>query len=280
MQQNESKLLDQVIKHLETLGYEFFEKDFRLSGKNQLPARADIVVLDSKRKPFLIVEAKNNLPKNISKFHPAVDQAYRYAKLVNAPFFLVTDGEAFNWFEIREDTEKFELIQKPPHFKEAQEILPKSIQPLDTMDFLYGVIDLFRDSGLNSNAYTNVLFALLLAKISDETNSLEDRNLQYQVYSGETPDETKKRVSNLFQIAIKIQDFAVDLEIIDKLDSGLVQNIVRKIEHLRIKETNIIENLFEDLISVSKSNRSFYTPPILKDFITQIFSILSVSRTR
>jgi type I restriction-modification system DNA methylase subunit len=271
MQKTEAQILvQQIIPFLESLGYEYIEPEFRLEDKNYLSSPADIVILDNERKPFIVVEAKKNLPENLTKFHPAVDQAYQYARKANAPFFMVTDGKTFNWFAINQNLTGFDLILDIPRYKNfsGPRFQDMKLKLDDAINHLYSAIDLLRGS-LKSNEYTEVLFALLLAKIFDEDTVLENGAYQFSVLPGESETETKERVSRLFQGAIENRNLSFDRNLIENLDSTLVQDVVKRIEFIQVKGSGVIEKLIEEMAGISQSE--FHTPSSIRSLVSQLF---------
>src|SRR5215510_3219663 len=97
----EQKLTGQVLRYLVGLGYHtsLFEREVRTA----LGDRVDIVVYD-RDAPRIIVDIKTSeeFPKtddsNKLRFDPHVRKVQSHANLLNAPFFLLTNGEIHLWF--------------------------------------------------------------------------------------------------------------------------------------------------------------------------------------
>ena len=69
--------------------------------------RADLVLYlksGTNKKPFAVIEVKmGKVNKNPASKDSAVAQAKRYAKALNSPYYIVTDGEKITCFRSRDD---------------------------------------------------------------------------------------------------------------------------------------------------------------------------------
>jgi len=108
-----------IRKYFINLGYTepMFERDTTLSNQSSTVARVDFVVMQDNQ-PYIIVEAKstkvfNGYDDDELKYDPSVRQVQKYAISLEAPYYVVTNGEVFLWFKTGEDGRpcKIEPIQ-------------------------------------------------------------------------------------------------------------------------------------------------------------------------
>jgi hypothetical protein len=270
----ESKLFSQVIDYLKSLGYENLESGFRYSTSNRAPISVDIMIFDDQHKPFAIVEVKSNLPQDITKFHPAVDQAYRYSRQLNAPYFLVTDGENMSWYQVNTEAQSFEPISDPPKNRETQVLQLRTVDPDEITNQMYEVIDLLRTSGKHYE-WEVILAAFLLAKIFDEEHTAPNLAGRFQVFPGEDASLTQLRIAELFQFAIEEHSLPIKENVINKLEALLVQSIVKKIEYIHVRGNDLIGKFVEGSNNISKISGAFYTHGPIANLFGRLFDFKS-----
>lgn len=272
----ESRSIPQVINYLKSLGYEYIETGIRHTEPNRAPIYIDAMVFDQQHKPLVVVEVKNDLPVEITKFHPAVDQAYRYARQIGTPYFLVTNGVNMFWYRVNKDQSGFDLMGLPPQRKRDHELHLFSMETDDVVKRLYGVVDVFRGV-INTADLPAILIAFMLAKIFDEDNTLHQGSFQFQVRPDESEAVTKSRISKLFKTAVKKQGLPVDENIIDSLEPSMVQNIVEQIQPYKIKGSDIVDELIEQFRPAWRNSGNYYTPVPIRNFLSQIFDFTADS---
>ncbi|MFX1299156.1 MAG: type I restriction enzyme HsdR N-terminal domain-containing protein [Promethearchaeota archaeon] len=96
-------LKNRILEKFEYKGVEFSDiiPEYRI--KNE---RADLVIFIKNKsikqqKPFIVIEVKRGkINRNPASNHINVEQAEKYAKALNAPYYIVTDSEKISWFKL------------------------------------------------------------------------------------------------------------------------------------------------------------------------------------
>jgi predicted RNA methylase len=259
-----------VADYLKSLGYEYLETQYRHSEPNRAPVYLDIVVFDAKHAPRIVVEVKSELPAELNNFHPAVDRPYGFARQLNAPYFLVSDGIRFFWYKIGQDKSGFEPLGEPPEYQSDEGFILQRLGPEEDMRPLFGVIDILR-SKAGREDYSELLFALLLSKVFDERHEPDSSTLQFQVFSGESADETRDRISQLYRDAVHSQKLPFDDDIIKRADSSAVQKVVKQLQPFRLSGTDAIERLIEHEGTNPRYGGGFFTPAAIANLISGLF---------
>jgi len=98
-----------IRKYFANLGYAetMFESDVAFSNQFSNVTKVDFIVKQANA-PFIVVEAKlaktfDNINNEKLKYDPSVRQVQTYAMSLNAPYYVVTNGNSFLWFETDED---------------------------------------------------------------------------------------------------------------------------------------------------------------------------------
>ena len=268
----ETKITQRVIDYLKALGFTQLatEAEVRL-GKHGV-GRADIVAFDRNEQPLLVVEVKTHLEDSLSMFHPAVDQAFSFARSLRAKYILVTDSTRFFWYQIR-DTEEKQLVElASPPMPDVEDRLATHgyptvafRKPEDLEQPIWRIYDKLRGQ-VPTEMATNILMELLLAKYQDERLIEEQKPQDFQVLPGEEPEKTKSRIIDLVRRALSsIQYEDVALE---KLDSRLVQSLVLEIQSYRLGSPNL-DSVFSRLMR--QTSGQLFTPRVIVDAIASMF---------
>ncbi len=122
---SEEEIRKDVVKKLKSLGYQDADirLDFRLSSSRG--GSLDILI-EQEGDPYLVVEIKNSsykLPVNSPEelmFNPSIRQAQFFTQQLKAPYFLVTNGDDYLWFEVTNE------IGRPGLLNDA--VFPKTIE--------------------------------------------------------------------------------------------------------------------------------------------------------
>lgn len=96
-------------EYFTNLGYAetMFERDVAFSNQFSNVAKVDFIVKQA-NSPFIVVEAKlaktfEKVDNEKLKYDPSVRQVQTYAMSINAPYYVVTNGNSYLWFETDED---------------------------------------------------------------------------------------------------------------------------------------------------------------------------------
>jgi hypothetical protein len=111
----EENIQQKVQNYLLELGYALAALKFEVS--LELGQHVDLIVFDEEQ-PFIVIEFRLK-DKFISiddptqfRFHPHVRQLQSIAISLRAPYFVITDGETFNWFKTDESGRPY-LLKEP-----------------------------------------------------------------------------------------------------------------------------------------------------------------------
>ena len=99
-------LKNRILENFEYRGIEFSDIIPEYSTKN---GRADLVIFIKnnsieKQKPFIVIEVKRGkININPASNNETVEQAKKYAKALNTPYYIITDAEKVSWFKLNND---------------------------------------------------------------------------------------------------------------------------------------------------------------------------------
>ena len=153
-----------------------------------------------KKEPYIVVETK-------AEGEPAdVLQAESYARFFRAPFFLITNGKYWLWFETGE---------RPKESKQLPEgIMPKvfpvlktKVEPFESLYEFKQVLRLCHNSIRNIEGYDpaasfDEMSKIVFIKMFDERRvDIEKKQNEYlfAIYPNETPEEVVARIRDLYE---------------------------------------------------------------------------------
>jgi hypothetical protein len=122
----ESVLINQkIIPYLYQLGYQYTDTNVKVS-KSLTWAIADLVAyLDpDKTQPYLVVEAKSQLPLEITPLDPLVQKIFSSAAYLgkSVRYLLVTDGTHYHWFERSSEGRSLLQLDEAPYLLHQQRL--------------------------------------------------------------------------------------------------------------------------------------------------------------
>jgi predicted type IV restriction endonuclease len=98
-----------IREYFRNLGYTetMFEGDVAFSNQFSNVSKVDLIVKQA-NEPFIVVEVKlskmfENIDNEKLKYDPSVRQVQTYAMSLGAPYYVVTNGNVFLWFDTSED---------------------------------------------------------------------------------------------------------------------------------------------------------------------------------
>lgn len=287
-------LEDIVIPFLrEDLGYKLIDPRLQRVpvrfGRETKYADTVVYIIKNARKiPHILIETK--APGE------ALDwvQAESYAQRLGAPYFLVTDGKIWHWYqtgERQEDSTRMEKAAKPPVYAE-KEVLIK-FEDLNELQRVVGKChDLIRnEEGFDPTIAFDEISKLLFAKMQDEKEveqGIKDDNrrtpksdYEFNIGKDELPEDVGKRVKKLFERAKNkypeiFEGTTEDIKYI-KLRFPTIFHIVEELQSYALQETTIdikgaTYELFIKGTFTGKGLGQFFTPREIVDFMIDMIN--------
>jgi len=173
-----------VQQYLANLGFSNVSMESEVStGFDQ---KADLVIFDEE-KPLVVVEFKSaeSFPESnesVLRFHPFVRQLQSYATVLKAPYYLLSNGSSYLWFET-DESGRPNLLREPvvPPEKSAKTVPPVRPDKHDLIKAFRRIKDLFHRRSLFDPSNRDASL-LILAKLLSERG---DENLRRSLISGE-----------------------------------------------------------------------------------------------
>ena len=168
-----------TLRYLQELGYRYIATSVDvLLGTRTIEADAVVYLDEGFSKPFIVVEVKGTLPKEITILEPAVQQAFAVATALgdNVRYLLVTDGIRHEWYERSIQNQSLEKIphaptngqQKTPTLRLESRLRPV-IDSETYLELLQSVVDILRNEGLVIGLRMGIeINRILIAKLHDE----------------------------------------------------------------------------------------------------------------
>ena len=285
-------LEDIVIPFLrEDLGYKLIDPRLQRVpvrfGRATKYADSVVYIIKNARKiPHILIETK--APGE------ALDwgQAESYAQRLGAPYFLVTDGKIWHWYqtgERQEESTRMEKAAKPPVYMEKEVLI--AFEDLNELQRVIGKChDLIRnEEGFDPTIAFDEISKLLFAKMQDEREVEQDikddnrrtpkNNYEFNIGKDELPEEVGKRVKKLFERAKNkypeiFEGTTEDIKYI-KLRFPTIFHIVEELQSYTLQETTIdikgaTYELFIKGTFTGKGLGQFFTPREIVDFMVDM----------
>jgi type I restriction enzyme M protein len=189
----------------------------------QRRARADLVAyLDEQAEtPYVVVQTKMSLRKELSLLDPAIQQAFTYAAALGETvrYLLITDGAIYKWFERAAHGSSLIRLDDPPaaptEQPSAMHADSSTVAVTDPDDFariLSPVLDVMRRDGISGGLELGLqLDRLLIAKLYDEQEVAAQRRCRFAL--SDEPNETlSDRVEKLYMEALHQYDLVATNE--------------------------------------------------------------------
>lgn len=236
------------------------------------------VVIDDLKKPFLVVEAKA-LGKELDWL-----QAESYAQRIDAPYFVLSDGETWSWFKTGkkgQGTSK-ELITEihPPKTLGGAKLVKFSSIPeaRNVIRFCHDVV--WNEKSATPEDALKELSKFFIAKVIDEREVQENEKEDYDFKIKKKYEDVidiKNRI-NLLLMKAKRKDpeLFVDPSPEITLKPFSVIKIVEKLQSHSIAKTDMVETLgevYQDLLKEVYTDRvkgQRFTPRSVVDFMVEL----------
>jgi type I restriction enzyme M protein len=242
---------------------------------------ADIVfytIIDEIKKAFLVVESKAPGQKLDT------DQAESYAQGFNAPFFVVTDGETWNFYKTgKEGRGSSNLLKTKVH--PTKIIGSSKLVKFGSIEEAKRVIRYCHDVIWNEKSSTpeealKELTKFLIAKIIDEQEFKDHEKDDYDFKikkKSENIVDIKRRIDNLLKEAkSRDEDLFVDKNPQITLKPYSVIKIVQKLQEYSLSSTDKVEilgELYQELLMntyIDKIKGQRFTPRNVVDFMVEL----------
>ena len=269
---------------------------------NRVPKfHTDIVVFEDKenKQPLIAIEIKK---EGISQAveDQAVEQVFSYGGVLRAKFCLLVAGTTRIAFDLRKhkafdrqknkisDIPKFNNKEPPKYiyFKGKQEfklgekkVEYEALQKLNKED-LISVLGKCHDTiwqggKLAPTQAFDEVSKLLFCKIKDEKDTLNGKNYNFQIGSGESIEEVSGRVKKIYEGA-KREDGEVFGDDIG-LEDNIIYNIVEKIQGINFVDTDLdtkgvaFERFMEDFFKGRMGQ--YFTPREIINFCVKMMDV-------
>lgn len=241
---------------------------------------ADLVfytVTHNVKQPFLVVETK--APNQTLDWL----QAESYAQRLKTPYFLVTDGERWNWYKTGERAKRSQPLSVEVHPPKSvgEEKLVKFQDINDCMQVmrhLHNVI--WNEKSTTPEEALGEVTKFLVAKIVDEKELSQRAKVDPEFIikkTTEDPLDIKNRINKLLMKAKKIDpDIFVEVKPEITLKPYSVMKIVEKLQNYKLTENERIELLGEVYQTFLKETYTEkikgqrFTPRNVVDFIVKL----------
>ncbi len=278
-------LRDIVVPYLRELGFTLIDERLgrvpvRFGRETKYADTVVYVVQKARKRPYLVVETK--------KPGEALDvqQAESYALMLKAPFFLVTDGETWLWFQTGERIDESTLLRNAP---EPPAYAADHLVRFEDLAELKRVIDRLHDIIRNEEGYEpavsfDEISKLFYAKMQDEWEVEHDRKQRHEfaVLQGESkkyPELTATRVLDLFERAKERYPRVFERTTADirevKLRHHTILGLVQELQSYALLETNIDVkgSTYELVIKGTFTGRGlgqYFTPREIVEFMVDL----------
>lgn len=241
---------------------------------------ADLVfytVTHNVKQPFLVVETK--APNQTLDWL----QAESYAQRLKAPYFLVTDGEKWNWYKTGERAKSSQPLSVKVHPPKVvgEEKFVKFQDINDCMQVIRSLHNvIWNEKSATPEEALGELTKFLVAKIVDEKEIFQHVKIDPEFIirkSTEDPLDIKNRINQLLMKARRIDpDIFVEVEPEMTLKPYSVVKIVGKLQNYKLTENEKIELLGEVYQTFLKETYTEkikgqrFTPRNVVDFIVKL----------
>ena len=264
-------ILRSVIPYFQNLGYFIFRQEEKF-GVGARRISADVVIYAEDNKAFAVVEVKGEHihidHENI--FDSTVQQALRYALIVETPYFIVTNGQDFFWYRVNYNTGLPNLIDPIANRSTAKQYalfhsFEEASRVLDTIDDF-----LLANSG--SFYSKSELIKILLVKAYDEQRV--EKGLPSEFYTNGKKDDmaTTQRIASLYRSWSKDEDAIIHLLadhivfVVSTLQSySLLQSDKR---YIKPALDRLIESMFK------RDRGQYITPFPILEFLVELLKPL------
>lgn len=285
-------LEDVVIPFLrDDLGYKFIDPrlqriPIRFGRETKFADTVVYIIKNAKRLPHIVVETK--APDQPLDW----EQAESYAQRLKAPYFLVTDGKKWQWYETGERAGESRIIQnapQPPKYLEKEILV--AFEDLNELQRVVGRChDIIRnEEGFDPTISFDEMTKLLFSKMEDEreveqafrddSSRTKKDDYEFQIGKDDLPEDVSLRIKDLFERAKNkypeiFEGTTEDIKSI-KLRFQTIFHIVQILQNYTLQETSIDikGSTYETFIKgtfTGKGLGQFFTPREIVDFMVDI----------
>jgi hypothetical protein len=282
MSYDEREIINNVIVRLNSMGFKAVSTNYKISLTEHTYSVADIVIFDQDEAVYLVGEVKEQLPKQLDRFHPAVDQGFTVAQTLKAKYFFVADKFSIHWYEIKVIDQEFQIVENsnPPPLPEQPSVKPEieysgQISISDWSEVIWKMAAILRDSVPRRNISSVILELLLVKQYADE----HDPYTQFKVIPGEREEETKGRIIQICQLAS--QSFVdVEIKYLSQIDASLIQTMVQVLQSYRFRSPEQSKYYQPHLIPalLETTEYEFATPTLVINLVSKLNEIGNAKR--
>lgn len=223
--------------------------------------RADLVIYEESQ-PLVVVDFKTteSFPgvedSTQLRFHPYVRQLQSYATALNAPYYLLTDGESFLWFRTDSNGRPYLLNEpiRPRHdfkierssFRPPKEFIFQTLKNLRDLLFRKSVSELSNEAGI-----------VILAKLLGEQGDME---MRHSLLNARQDTDQPILISSL---NISTKTF---------LKHSSLEEAFWILDHVPLGKANPqdVLNAFDEIFLSSRGGREFRINRWLADFLVRL----------
>jgi len=193
-------LFETLLPCLRRLGYNVIRPD-QIVGAGSQRTRTDAIVYDNQDRPAILVEIEQDiagLADRPSQYHPIVQQAYRSALVTEAPYFLVSDGVHFLWFQINLSLGVPEQVETPPRPVGG---LSRPVEFQGAEEFeqvLSSIARYIRSGALPGVTAEQEVLKLFQAKVCDELEVQQGQRRQFYADLEEDAEQVVNRLQAIY----------------------------------------------------------------------------------
>jgi len=245
------------------------------------------IIKNARKIPHILIETK--APGEALDW----EQAESYAQRLGAPYFLVTDGKIWHWYQTGErqgESKKIEKAPNPPVYMEKEEILIK-FEDLNELQRVVGKChDIIRnEEGFDPTIAFDEISKLLFAKMQDEREveqGFKDNDkrtpksdYEFKIGKDELPEEVGSRIKEVFGRAKNkypeiFEGTTEDIKYI-KLRFPTIFHVAQELQSYTLQETSIdikgaTYELFIKGTFTGKGLGQFFTPREIVEFMIEM----------
>ena len=285
-------LEDIVIPFLrEDLGYKLIDPRLqrvpvRFGRETKYADTVVYIIKNSRKIPHIVVETK--APGEPLDW----EQAESYAQRLGAPYFLVTDGKTWHWYQTGErqgESRRIKKAPKPPIYMEKEVLI--AFEDLNELQRVVSKChDIIRnEEGFDPTIAFDEISKLLFAKMQDEReveqgfkddeNRTSKSDYEFKIGKDELPEEVGTRIKEIFERAKNkypeiFEGTTEDIKYI-KLRFPTIFHIVEELQSYTLQETTIdikgaTYELFIKGTFRGKGLGQFFTPREIVEFMVDM----------
>lgn len=291
---SEKVILEEVVIPFlrEDLGYKLIDPRLqrvpvRFGRETKYADTVVYIIKNAKKTPHIVVETK--APGEVLDW----EQAESYAQRLGAPYFLVTDGRTWHWYQTGErqgESKKILNAPKPPAYMEGKVLI--AFEDLNELSKVVGKChDIIRnEEGFDPTIAFDEISKLLFAKMQDEkeieqgfkddTGRTPKSDYEFRIEKDELPEDVGHKVKSLFERAKNkypeiFEGMSEDVKYI-KLRFPTIFHVVQELQSYTLQETSIdikgaTYELFIKGTFMGRGLGQYFTPREIVEFMVDMF---------